>query len=101
MNSFDSASRHAFITKVSVLFGILIFLQQMWGGASLDHVLLTTATSGLVAYLTLAVGLAAAQRIIAHEPPPEDADDAPNTSPEQTADVDPDDATNAPEPQTA
>lgn len=100
MDSSDSASPHTLIANVSGLFGIVIFLQQMWNGATLDHVLLVVATSGLAAYLTLAVGYAAARRIIA-TPPSGTSDDSSETAPEQAADADPDDSTNSPEPQAA
>lgn len=97
----DSASPHALIARVSGLFGIALFLRQMGGGASLDHVLLTAASAGLGAYLTLAVGYAGARRIVTHAPPPEDHDDAPEPSSEQAAEMETDDAKNAPEPQAA
>lgn len=96
----DSASPHALIAHVSGLFGIALFLRQMGGGASLDHVLLTAASAGLGAYLTLAVGYALARRVIAHAPSPEEHDDE-SESPPEAAEVDPDDAKNAPEPQAA
>jgi hypothetical protein len=97
----DSTSPHALIAHVSGLFGIAMFLRQMGGGASLDHVLLTAASAGLGAYLILAVGYAAARRIVSHAPPPEEHDDAPEPSSQQAAEMESDDAKNAPEPQAA
>lgn len=75
MNSLSSASPsspyHALISNVSCLFGVLVFLQQMWGHATIEHTLLTAIGSGLASYLILAVGYAAARGVIAHGPPPE------------------------------
>lgn len=100
MLSSTSGSVHRLIAHASGLFGVLVFLQQMWDGAALDHVLLTATTSGLIAYLTLALGVVAAQRIVRQDaaPDPGEAPDAPNASAsEQAADA----PENAPEPQAA
>ena len=112
MLSSTSSSVHRLIAHASGLFGVLVFLQQMWDGAALDHVLLTATTSGLIAYLALALGVVAAQRIVRQDaspapdapPDPDEAPDTgeapevPNTSAsEQAADA----PENAPEPQAA
>lgn len=59
-----SLSVHTVIADVSVLFGTAIFLSQMWGGAPLEHTLMTAAGGGVASYLILAVGYAAARRIV-------------------------------------
>lgn len=98
----ESTSPHAFVVNVSALFCILIFLQQMWSGASLNHVLLTAATSGIVAYLALIIGYAGARRILAQAPNADASEGPPDASQEQESDdVDPDEAANASEPQVA
>jgi len=87
MNPTASSSRsvpvHFLIANASGLFGIGIFLHQMWSGASLDHVLFTAATSGLVAYLTLAVGVAGVRYIIAHAPDSDPQNEASDASSEE------------------
>lgn len=62
--STSQSSYHTLIANVSSLFGILVFLQEMWGAASLEQTLLTAASAGLAAYLILAVGYAAARGIL-------------------------------------
>lgn len=67
MGSILSVSRtslHALIANASGLFGIVVFLQQMWGPSSLEHTLLTAASSGLAAYLILAMGYAAGRAVL-------------------------------------
>lgn len=67
MGSILSASRsslHTLIANVSGLFGILVFLQKMWGPSSLENTLLTAASAGLAAYLILALGYAAARSLL-------------------------------------
>lgn len=95
-------SAHFFITNASILFGIGVFLYQVWGGASLDSVLLTAGTSGLMAHLTLALGVAAARHIIDHSPDSGSPEESPASSSDQpSADPTADEAENAPEPQVA
>jgi len=95
-------SAHVLITNASILFGIGVFLHQVWGGASLDSVLLTAGTSGLMAYLTLALGVAAARHIIAHSPDSDSSEESPAASSDQpSADPTADEAENTPEPQVA
>lgn len=95
-------STQALLVNVSGLFGIVIFLYQMLGGASLDHVLFTAVTSGLAAYLALAIGYAAARRIIDQAPAPSPSDDSSNpSSAPAEADVETDEAQSASEPQAA
>lgn len=79
-----SVSVHFLIANASGLFGIGIFLYQMLRASSLDHVLFTAATSGLVAYLALAVGLAGSRYIIMQAPEPDPPDDVSETSADQT-----------------
>jgi hypothetical protein len=104
-SSSRSISVHVLITNASVLFGAGIFIYQAWSGASLGHLLFTAATSGLVAYLTLAVGFAGSQYIVTHGPDPDaaessvDEDDASSES--TTTDTGPDDDSKMPEPQAA
>lgn len=104
-SSSRSVSVHVLIANASVLFGTIIFIYQAWSGAPLGHVLFTAATSGLVAYLTLAVGFAGSRYIVAHGPdadPAEDAVDEDDASSESTpADAGPDDDSKMPEPQAA
>lgn len=98
----DSPPFHALIANVSGLFGVVVFLQQILRGASLDHVLFTAATAGLMAYLILAVGYAAARRLIADLPSPENPNDPSEASSEEaTAEQESDDAQNVSEPQAA
>ncbi|WP_103020223.1 hypothetical protein [Salinibacter altiplanensis] len=98
--AFVSLSSHTVIANVSVLFGTGIFLAQMWGGAPLEHTLVTTAGGGVAAYLILAVGYAAARRIVQDgmpfEVPAEEASD--NASP---AESEPEPSDNVPEAQAA
>lgn len=92
---------HTLIANASGLFGIGIFLYQMWSGASLEHVMFTAATSGLMAYLTLAVGVAGGRRIIAQAPESDPSNEVSDASSEPTtADTEVDDE-NTPEPQAA
>ncbi|MFB6272789.1 MAG: hypothetical protein ABEL51_07855 [Salinibacter sp.] len=96
------SSPHALIVNVSGLFGIVIFLQQMWSGISLNHVLLTSVVSGLVAYLTLMIGYAAARRIITQAPSSPPADDSSEPSPDSTdAEAETDETQSASKPQMA
>jgi hypothetical protein len=100
-SSSRSVSVHALTANASGLFGIGIFLYQMWSGASLDHVMFTAATSGLVAYLTLAVGVAGSRYIIAQAPESDPSTEVSDASSEQpTADAEVDDG-KTPEPQAA
>ena len=64
-----SLSYHTIIADVSVLFGTGIFLAQMWGGAPLEHTVVTAAGGGVATYLILAVGYAAARSIVQHGMP--------------------------------
>jgi hypothetical protein len=100
-SSSRSVSVHFLIANASSLFGIGIFVYQMWSGASLEHVMFTGATSGLVAYLTLAVGVAGSQYIIAQAPDSDSSNEVPDASSEQrTTDTETDDE-KTPEPQAA
>lgn len=116
MLSSTSGSVHRLIAHASGLFGVLVFLQQMWDGAALDHVLLTATTSGLIAYLALALGVVAAQRIVRQDAGPDaapnadeasnadkasNADEAPNASNAPASERAADAPKNAPEPQAA
>lgn len=105
MNSSESSppfATHSLIVNVSGLFGLAIFMQQMWSGASLDHVLFTAATSGLVAYLALSIGSAVARRIIAQSPDASPPDEPPEPSSDlPEADMETDEAQSASEPQAA
>lgn len=93
-----SPSYHTVIADVSVLFGTAIFLAQMWGGAPLEHTLVTAAGGGVAVYVILAVGYAAAQGIIRHGMPFEveegDAD-------ESAVEAEADEPENVPEAQAA
>ncbi|MFB6280013.1 MAG: hypothetical protein ABEK75_10960 [Salinibacter sp.] len=104
-SSSRSVSVHVLIANASVLFGTIIFIYQAWSGAPLGHVLFTAATSGLVSYLTLAVGFAGSQYIVTHGPdsdPAEDVVDVDDASAESsTADTEPDDDSTMPEPRAA
>lgn len=104
-SSSRSVSVHVLIANASVLFGTGIFIYQAWSEAPLEHVLFTAATSGLVAYLTLAVGFAGSRYIVTHGPdsdPAEDSVDGDDASSESTTTgTEPDDDTTMPEPQAA
>jgi len=88
----NPSSYHALISNVSWLFGLVVFLQQIWGPASIEHTLLTAVGSGLAVYLILAVGYAAARGVVLHGPQPDeaeassetDADDSTETASEPT-----------------
>lgn len=100
--SVSASSLHPLIANVSGLFGVVVFLQQMLRGASLDHVLFTGATTGLMAYLALAVGYAAARRLIPHSASDELPDEtAESPSDPAGTDMETDDAQNVSEPQAA
>lgn len=104
-SSSRSVSVHVLVANASVLFGTIIFIYQAWSGAPLRHVLFTAATSGLVAYLTLAVGFAGSQYIVTHGSDSDsaegsvDEDDASSES--TTTDTGSDDDSKMPEPQAA
>lgn len=105
MDPTTSSSRsipvHSLIANASSLFGIGVFVHQMWSGASLEHVLFTAATSGLVAYLTLAVGVAGSRYIIAQTPESPPSNEAHDASSEQTTADTEVDHEKTPEPQAA
>ncbi len=67
----NPSSYHALISNVSWLFGLVVFLQQIWSPASIEHTLLTAVGSGLAVYLILAVGYAAARGVVLHGPQPD------------------------------
>lgn len=108
----DSASRlfavHDLVAYAGGLFGAATLLYQAWSGASLEHVLSSAATSGLVSYLTLAVGFAAARSIVTSASDARSQNEAPDGSPEEAA-AEPDKSATepqeneqtAPEPKTA
>ena len=73
----ESSSSHDLIANVSFLAGIAVFLLQVWGRASLEHVLTVTVSTGLAVYLILAMAYAAAQGVMAYEPPAE-GDESPS-----------------------
>jgi len=92
-----SPSYHTVIADASVLFGTAIFLAQMWGGAPLEHTLVTAAGGGVAVYVILAVGYAAAQGIIRHGVPFEIEED----SAESAVEAEADEPENVPEAQAA
>jgi len=92
-----SPSYHTVIADASVLFGTAIFLTQMWGGAPLEHTLVTAAGGGVAVYVILAVGYAAAQGIIRHGVPFEIEED----SAESAVEAEADEPENVPEAQAA
>ena len=73
----ESFSSHGLISNVSFLAGIAVFLLQVWGHASLEHVLTVTVSTGLAVYLILAMAYAAAQGVMAYDPPAE-GDESPS-----------------------
>lgn len=96
-----SISPHTIIADVSVLFGTIIFLAQMWDGAALEHTLVTAAGSGVASYLILAVGYAGARGIIQNGVPFELDEASDSTSEESAAEPEPDEPENVPETQAA
>lgn len=80
-----SIAAHDLIAYGGGLFGTGVLLHQAWSGASIEHVLSSAAMSGLVAYLTLAVGFAAARSIITASPGPEASTEPPDALPEKSA----------------
>jgi len=96
-----SLSSHTVIADASVLFGTVIFLAQMWGGAPLEHTLVTAGGAGVASYLILAIGYAGARRIVQNGVPFEtDAEDEP-LGEESSAESEPEPADNVPETQAA
>lgn len=71
----DVSFSHSLIANLSGLFGLVIFLQELWGQSRLEHTVLTAASAGLAAYLILAIGYAAAQGVLAYEEPPGDSNE--------------------------
>lgn len=96
-----SLSYHTIIADVSVLFGTGIFLAQMWGGAPLEHTVVTAAGGGVATYLILAVGYAAARRIVQNGVPFEDAGEDGASDEEGSAESEPEPTENVPEAQAA
>ena len=84
----ESSPLHALIANVSCLFGVTVFLQQMWGHASLEHTLLTAASAGLAAYLILAAGYAVARGVLAYDPSADSASPEANGDEEASAEND-------------
>lgn len=80
---------HDIVAYGGGLFGVSVLLYQAWTGASLEHVLSSAATSGLVAYLTLAVSFAAARSILT-SPPDSTSSDEESTSAPGDSDTEPD-----------
>lgn len=101
----DSASHtvtaHDFIAYGGGLFGLGVLLHQTSSGASLEHMLSSAVMSGLLAYLTLAVGFAAARSIIASAPDSGVPDESSNSSSGDVAAETEEDDQTAPEPQAA
>lgn len=85
---------HDIVAYGGGLFGVSVLLYQAWSGASLEHILSSAATSGLVAYLTLAVGFAAARSIIRSPPNSPSSNEESTSSPD---DSEPDDSDTDPE----
>ena len=54
-----------------------MFLLQVWGRTSLEHVLTVTVSTGLAVYLILAMAYAAAQGVMAYDLPAE-GDESPS-----------------------
>lgn len=96
-----SPSYHTVIADVGVLFGTVIFLAQMWGGAPLEHTLMTAAGGGVASYLILAVGYAAARRIIENGVPFETEVDDNASDEESSAESEPEPSENVAETQAA
>jgi hypothetical protein len=81
---------HDLVAYGGGLFGVGVLLYQAWSGASLEHVLSSAAMSGLVAYLTLAVGFAMGRYVVTAAPDPassngESAATSAETEPESEA----------------
>ncbi len=96
-----SPSSHTIIANVSVLFGTVIFLVQMWGGASLEHTLMTAGGAGVAAYLILAIGYAAARRIVQNGGPFETNVEDHTSGEESSSESEPEPTENVPETQAA
>lgn len=96
-----SPSYHTIIANMSVLFGTVIFLVQMWGGAPLEHTLVTTAGAGVSAYLILAIGYAAARRIVLNGVPFETNSEDHASGEESSGESEPEPTENVPETQAA
>lgn len=60
----DASSPHPLIANVSSLVGIVIFLQWIWQGASLEHTFVSASGAGLAVYLILSLGYAAAKSVL-------------------------------------
>ncbi len=92
---------HELVAYGGALFAAGVLLHQLWSGASLEHVLSSAATSGLIAYLTLAVGFAAARSIVVSPPDSDAPESSDSTSEASTAELDTEEDQTAPEPQVA
>jgi hypothetical protein len=84
-------SSHALISNVSCLFGLLIFLQQIWSRASIEHTLVSSVGAGLSVYLTLAVSYAIIRQVLAREAA-RGEDDAPADATDEGAEAPSEDA---------
>lgn len=73
---------HDLVAHGGILFGAGVLLYQAWSGAPIEHVLASATVSGLVAYLTLAIGFATARSVVSStDPGPvEDEDGSPEAS---------------------
>ena len=69
-----------FFLQLSVLVGLLVFLNQLWRQTPLEQTIFQGFTTGLVIYLVLLVGTIAVRRVLAYQPPQADAEDAEGTT---------------------
>jgi hypothetical protein len=80
-----SIAAHDLVAYGGGLFGAGVLLYQAWIGVSIEHVLSSAATSGLMAYLILAVGFAAARSIVTAASDSDSPEETPDGSPEESA----------------
>jgi len=92
---------HDLVAYGAGLFGVSVLLYQAWRGTSLEHILSSAAMSGLIAYLTLAIGFAAARSIITSAPDPARSETSDASPEESSTEPDENDDQPAPEPQAA
>jgi hypothetical protein len=86
----NPSSYHTLISNVSGLFGLVVFLQRIWGPTSIEHAVVTASASGLATYLILAIGYAATRGVLAHGPDSHDespSDESGTTSSEPSPDA--------------
>lgn len=80
-----SITAHDLVAYGGGLFAVGVLLYQAWSGGSIEHVLSSAATSGLMSYLILAAGFAAARSIVTAVPDSDSPDETPDGSPEESA----------------